>query len=205
MTLAQTNGGFIARLAQKLPPAKRRRFFQGVEALSRQRFVSLNAAGRGLAKNPAAGLSRIWRLATDKDLAQSLQTALTDHHLGSRRGRVWLNIDHTCLGDFTACVLAVQTSRGRAVPFWFQINRGRANAAIRPLLAALEDLAGQLEANPRLQPVLVGDRWFGTARLIDFCQGAGWRFVFCDQNGQDRRHPGRGDANRPDLPIRLPD
>ena len=178
MTLAQTHDTLLDGLAQKLPLAKRRRFFQGVEALSRGRFISLNAAGRGLAKNPAAGLSRIWRLATDKDLAASLQTALIDHHLGARSGRVWLNIDHTSLGNFTACVLAVQTGRGRAIPCFFQINPGSTNAAVRPLLLALEELASQLEANPRLRPVLVGDRWFGSQKLMDFCQGVGWGFVF---------------------------
>ena len=88
------------------------------------------------------------------------------------------NADHTQLGNFTVCVLAIQTGRGRAVPFWFQINQGRTNAAIRPLLAGLEELAAQLVANPRLQPVLVADRWFGSQKLMDFCQTAGWGFLF---------------------------
>ena len=178
MTLAQTHDTLPNQLAQKLPKGKQKRFHQGVEALSRQRFVSLNSAGRGLAANPDTGLSRVWRLATDKDLAQRLQASLIDHHLGSRSGRVWLNADHSQFGGFTVCVLAIQTGRGRAVPFWFQINRGRTNAAIRPLLAGLEELARQLATNPRLDVALVGDRWFGSAKLMDFCQQAGWGFLF---------------------------
>ena len=151
MTLAQPHDSLLDSLAQKLPPAKQRRFFQGVETLSRQRFIFLNAAGRGLAKNPATGLSRVWRLTGDKDLATSLQTALVDHHTGARSGRVWLNADHTQLGNFTVCAIALQTGRGRAIPLWLQINWGRTNAAIRPLLDGLEDLAVSLAANPRLQ------------------------------------------------------
>ena len=178
MTLAQSRDALIANLTLKLPKGKRRRFASGAEAFGGRRFVSLNAAGRSLAPREATGLSRVWRLSSDKALAQRLQKALVDHHLGSRAGRVWLNIDHSSFGDFTVCVIASQTGRGRAVPFWFQINKGKTNAAVRPLLAALEELAEQLRANPRLEPVLVGDRWFGSARLMDFCDRAGWSFVF---------------------------
>lgn len=178
MIKTQDHDTFFDQLAARLPRAKRRRFRNGVAALTCHWFISLNAAGRHLAARPATGLSRVWRLSTDRQLAGNLQQALVDQLLESRSGRVWLNIDHTKVGDFTVCVIAIQTGRGRAIPFWFQINRGGSNAAIRPLLAALEQLAGRLQSYPSLQPVLVADRWFGSSRMIDFCQTAGWGFVF---------------------------
>lgn len=178
MIKTQDHDTFFDQLAARLPRAKRRRFRHGVAALSQELFISLNAAGRGLADNQATGLSRVWRLARDSRLAANLQRAVVDQLLGSRSGRVWLNIDHTQIGDFTVCVAAIQTGRGRAIPCWFQINRGRSNAAIRPLLEALEQLVRQLQSYPRLQPVLVADRWFASGRMIGFCQQAGWGFVF---------------------------
>ena len=178
MTLAQAPGCLFDSLAKSLPKAKRRRFWSGVEALSLQPFVSLNAAGRALASREATGLSRVWRTVTDGQLAGHLQKALVDYHLAGRAGRVWLNIDHSCFGNFTVAAIAIQTKAGRAIPFWFQVNEGKTNAAIRPLLAALEDLSAVLAANPRLRPVLVADRWFGSRRLLTFCQTAGWQFLF---------------------------
>lgn len=162
--------GLVNRLAQGLPKRKRRRFLTGVLALSLQSFTSLNQVGRSLTDKAGTGLSRVGRLMADAELNSLLSKVLIKHLFKTLRGRVWLNIDHSTFSCLTVATVGLQTGAGRSLPFWFQINFGCSAARIKPLVAALPELIETIrEVNPKLEIVLVGDRWFGSETLMKFC------------------------------------
>ena len=109
----------------------------------------------------------------------AIETALLKLVFGRRKGWVRINIDHVTIGNFTIAVLALQTGRGRALPFWVQVNQGPRNAAIEPLIDKLTRLLDRLAGSyPKLRIRLVGDRWFASERLMRLCQDKGITFVF---------------------------
>lgn len=157
----------VQRLQQSyVSKAKARRFQCGVAALSLQEFCSLNAAGRKLSRNRWTGEARIRRAITDNELANQLQDLLVKEMFSRKSGYLYCSMDHSQFGPFCIAVLAVSARKGRAVPVWIQVNHSEA-ALIAPLLAALEQLFVELRRiAPRLNPVLVMDRWFASDKLF---------------------------------------
>lgn len=165
-TLQKLNQVVQTLTTQYIPRAKARRFLSGVQAFALTAFSSLNSAGRLLAPNRSTGENRIRRTVTDHQLTGLVQTLLLSEALGGRSGRVYCSLDHSQFGPFCIAVLAVSVRRGRAIPIWCQVSRSR-GALIAPLLAALAGLLGRARVQaPRLQPVLVMDRWFAGAKLF---------------------------------------
>ena len=65
------------------------------------------------------------------------------------------------------------------MPLWCQVNRGRNNAAARPLYRALSKMLKAIKGDcPELEVVIVGDRWFASLALINLCLKAGALFLF---------------------------
>jgi hypothetical protein len=149
-----------------IPKAKARRFITGVSRLSLQEFGSLNAAGRSIGLNRWTGENRIRRAITDDKLADQLQQLLVAEMFQNRSGYLYCSMDHSQFGPFCIAILAVSARKGRAIPIWVQVNLSEA-ALIKPLLTALEQLFVQLRRiAPKLNPVLVMDRWFASDKLF---------------------------------------
>jgi hypothetical protein len=167
MTTVQKIASAVKKLRQTyIPKAKARRFLLGIEQFSLSEFNSLNAAGRKLGLNRWTGENRIRRLVTDEELCTHLQRLLVSEALASHTGQWYCSLDHSQFGPFCIAILAVSHRKGRAIPMWCQVNISEAGLIV-PLLAALEELFVFLEANaPKLQMVLVMDRWFASDRLF---------------------------------------
>jgi DDE family transposase len=178
MSTVQKLAGAVQRLQQKhIPKAKARRFRLGVSALSLSEFSSLNAAGRRLGLNRWTGENRIRRLVTDVTLADQLQQLLVSEALASHAGYWYCSLDHSQFGPFCIAVLAISVRRGRAIPIWCQVNVSEAGL-IGPLVAALEELFTSLASRaPKLQLVLVMDRWFASDKLFTLFTGHGIHFI----------------------------
>lgn len=160
-----------------LPKAKARRFSLGVEQFSLREFDSLNAAGRQLGLNRWTGENRIRRLVSDTRLTDQLQQLLVSEVLASRTGRWYCSLDHSQFGPFCIAILAVSHRRGRAIPIWCQVNVSEAGL-IAPLLVALAELFQFLtDKAPRLQLVLVMDRWFASDKLFTLLTEHGVYFI----------------------------
>ena len=156
----------VKRLTKQLPKRSRRRFVSGIKVLSLTAFKSLNAAGRRLTTRQSTGQSRIHRLIKDTFLGYRISDLLIKLVFEKRKGRLWLNLDHAQIGNFTVAIIAVQTVKGRALPLWLQINSGRQNAASKPLLMPLKQFLEKLRFNyPKVEVCLVGDRWFAAEAL----------------------------------------
>ena len=168
----------VNQIARQLPKNKRRRYRTGL-AVFGGGFRSLNAAGRALAARSGTGSSRVYRLLGDLPLSDLIQAALLKISLAGKTGQLWLNLDHSQIGGFTVAVLALQTRRGRALPLWCQVNPGRNNAAGRPLYEQLAKTLQTIRGDyPDLEVVIVGDRWFASAAMIDLCRRAEASFLF---------------------------
>lgn len=167
MSTVQNIAAAVKRLGEAhIPKAKLRRFLTGVTSLSLQEFGSLNAAGRSLGLNRWTGENRIRRAITDSKLADQLQRLLVAETFQNRSGYLYCSMDHSQFGPFCIAVLAVSRRKGRAIPVWIQVNLSEA-ALIAPLLTALEQLFVELRRiAPKLNPVLVMDRWFASDRLF---------------------------------------
>jgi len=87
---------------------------------------------------------------------------------------LYCSLDHSQFGPFCIAVLAVSVRKGRALPFWVQVNASGA-ALMEPLLAALSSLASWIR--PDQQVVLVMDRWFCGPKLFDLIAGMNWYFI----------------------------
>lgn len=160
-----------------IPKAKARRFFLGVEQFSLSEFTSLNGAGRRLGLNRWTGENRIRRLATDEALADHLQRLLVSEALASHTGQWYCSLDHSQFGPFCIAILAVSHRKGRAIPIWCQVNVSEAGL-IAPLMAALEELFQFLaEHAPKLELVLVMDRWFASDKLFTLFTQYGVYFI----------------------------
>jgi len=160
-----------------VPRAKARRFALGVSSLSLSEFSSLNAAGRRLGLNRWTGENRIRRLVTDTKLTDHLQQLLVSEALAPRSGYWYCSLDHSQFGPFCIAILAVSHRKGRAIPIWCQVNVSEAGL-IRPLLIALQELFQFLaEKAPRLQLVLVMDRWFASDKLFKLFTQYGICFI----------------------------
>lgn len=157
--------------------AKARRFQCGVAALSLQEFCSLNVAGRKLSRNRWTGEARIRRTITDDRLADQLQHLLVTEMSQNRSGYLYCSMDHSQFGPFCIAILAVSVRKGRAIPIWIQVNLSEA-ALIAPLLIALEELFVELRRiAPKLNPVLVMDRWLASDRLLTLLEHHGIYFI----------------------------
>jgi hypothetical protein len=167
MTTLQKMATAVKRLRKTyIPKAKARRFYLGVEQFSLSEFNSLNGAGRRLGLNRWTGENRIRRLVTDEILATRLQRLLVSEALASHKGQWYCSLDHSQFGPFCIAILAVSHRKGRAIPIWCQVNVSEAGL-ITPLLAALQELFEFLHGHaPRLQLVLVMDRWFASDKLF---------------------------------------
>jgi hypothetical protein len=168
MSTVQKLSKAVQYLQQKhIPKAKARRFELGVQSFSLSEFSSLNAAGRKLGINRFTGENRIRRLVSDIGLAHRIQQLLVTESLVGKTGYWYCSLDHSQFGSFCIAVLAVSHRQGRAIPIWCQINVSEAGL-IMPLLAALEELFAYLaEHAPKLQLVLVMDRWFASDKLFE--------------------------------------
>jgi hypothetical protein len=178
VTTVQKIGAAVKQLREKhINYAKRHRFAAGVSQLSLAEFSSVNAAGRKLGGNRWTGESRLRRTVTDTSLANQLQQLLVNEALGSCSGYWYCSLDHSQFGSFCIAVLAVSHRKGRAIPIWCQVNVS-AGALITPLLVALEELFQLLtEVAPRLQLVLVMDRWFASDKLFALFERHGVYFI----------------------------
>lgn len=170
--------GIVHHLAKKhVTKGKARRFLLGVERFSLAEFSSLNAAGRSLGVNRWTGENRIRRAVTDNKLADQLQQLLVSEALTNRSSYVYCSLDHSQFGPFCIAVLAISVRKGRAIPIWCQVNKNEA-ALIGPLLVALEALFVSLVAvAPKLQLVLVMDRWFAADKLFKLFTAHGIYFI----------------------------
>ena len=170
----------LENLAEFIPDKYHFRLICGVLGISLQKYESINGNGCLLSDVdiPTTGISRL-RRAIDSDLLRDyLQVALAICLTSRRRGRIYLNIDHTKKGGFTVFMVSLQTRAGRSIPFWFQVNEGPKNQALSPLLAALDYLTYVIQKNnPNLEIVYVGDRWFGSQTMMEFCQERKVRYL----------------------------
>lgn len=167
MSTVQNLQAAVKRLGETyITKAKFRRFLTGATQLSLCEFASLNAAGRSIGLNRWTGENRIRRAITDHKLADQLQQILVVEMFRNRSGYLYCSMDHSQFGPFCIAVLAVSVRKGRAIPVWIQVNLSEA-ALIAPLLIALEQLFIELQRiAPKLNPVLVMDRWFASDKLF---------------------------------------
>jgi hypothetical protein len=178
MTTLQKMAAAVKRLRTTyVPSAKARRFSLGVEQFSLSEFTSLNTAGRRLGLNRWTGENRIRRAITDEALSVHLQRLLVSEALASHSGQWYCSLDHSQFGPFCIAILAVSHRKGRAIPSWCQVNISEAGL-IAPLIVALEELFQFLRSNaPRLQFVLVMDRWFASDKLFSLFEHYGIYFI----------------------------
>ena len=172
-------------IANQLTPKQQAGFKVGVRALSLRRIVSLNHAGRFIEKDPRrkpSGMCRIHRLVADTKLADQLQEVLIQRvMLNQSRGKalVNINLDHSQVGNFTVAFAAKQTRSSRGMPFWAQVNEGFNNAVIAPLVDELQALIDKLKTcSLGVEICLVGDRWFGSHRLMELAEKNKVFFLF---------------------------
>lgn len=160
-----------------IPRAKSRRFLSGVQTLSLQEFSSLNRAGRQLSVNRLSGETRMRRVVTDRLLSQQIRSLIIKEVFSDWNGYAYCSLDHSQFGPFCIAVLALSQRKGRAIPIWCQVNVSVAGL-VAPLIVALEELFGLLSAiSPRLELVLVMDRWFASDRLMTLIINHGHYFI----------------------------
>lgn len=169
----------VQHLLTGVPPRLRHRVSCGIQAFSLQELVSVNSNGRSLARNRKTGESRAYRVLHDpRTVPHLLDLILT---LVPQGKRLWVSLDHSQFGPFCIAVLAVSSRRGRAIPFWCQVNLGE-SGLMAPLLGALRELASQL--SPGAELVLVMDRWFCGKRLFELVLDQGWCFICRSKYGR---------------------
>jgi hypothetical protein len=190
MSTVQNLQAAVKRLGEAyITKAKLRRFLTGTSQLSLQEFASLNAAGRSIGLNRWTGENRIRRAITDDKLADQLQRLLVAEMFLNRSGYLYCSMDHSQFGPFCVAVLAVSARKGRAIPVWIQVNLSEA-ALIKPLLTALEQLFVELRRiAPKLNPVLVMDRWFASDRLFKLLTQYGIFFIARTKSDKQIRLP----------------
>ena len=167
------------QIKEELPPKKRLRFEAGLMTISLNRHTSINELGRRLSPESInTGISRLRRALGDGQLIDRLQGILIKRVLGSARGQnIYVNLDHSNFGANTVACFALQTSQGRSIPFIIQANKGQNNAAITPLIEAIELLLETVPAKIRPKLVLTMDRWFGSERIMKLLDGKGVGFI----------------------------
>lgn len=178
MSTVQKLSKAVQYLRQKhITKAKARRFELGVQSFSLSEFSSLNAAGRKLGINRFTGENRIRRVVSDTSLSYSIQRLLVAESLADKTGYWYCSLDHSQFGSFCIAILAVSHRHGRAIPIWCQVNVSEAGL-ITPLLDALDELFEYLAKHaPKLQLVLVMDRWFASDKLFKLFGLYGVHFI----------------------------
>ena len=171
----------VNKFEAQLPKNKRRRFRTGMEVLTTKKYSSLNEVIRTLdSKATTSALqSRVLRLLDDLGLILMLEKLLIKAILLGTEGRIYLNLDHTQIGNFTVASISLQVGLKRGLPLFWQINEGSRNPAMKPILEELPSILDFiLETNPRLKPVIVGDRFFASYKLMKLLISRGTEFIF---------------------------
>ena len=171
----------VNKFEAQLPKNKRLRFRTGMEVLTTKKYSSLNEVIRTLnSKATASALqSRVLRLLNDLALILMLEKLLIKAIILESKGRIFLNLDHTQIGNFTVASISLQIGMSRGLPLFWQINEGPRNPAMKPILEELPALLDfMLDINPDLKPVIVGDRFFASCELMKLINDEGVEFIF---------------------------
>lgn len=171
----------VKQMEAELPPNKKLKFRTGMELLTTKQYSSLNETIRTLdSKASISALqSRLLRLLQSDELASMMQKILIESVLSEAQDRIFLNLDHTQIGNFTTASVSLQIDLSRGLPVWWQINEGSRNPAMKPLLETLPTvLETILEIKPLLELVIVGDRFFASYKLMKLIDDEGFEFIF---------------------------
>lgn len=171
-TLQKIRENIHNRVQSQVKVRLQHRTMCGIQAFSLQELTSINANGRSLAANRKTGESRSYRALHDSRIVPNVFRLILNILPSSQN--LYCSLDHSQFGPFCIAVLAVSFRKGRAIPFWCQVNVSEAGL-MKPLLVALEELAGQISPEQKL--ILVMDRWFCGKNLLSLIQSKGWYFI----------------------------
>lgn len=116
--LLETVRFFNSKIIPQVGKRHKKLFSFGFQALSLQDFVSLNSNARSIITNRSTAESKIFRLVSNENIAESFsRIAPTLGFLG--RGDV-INVDFSSFCGFEVLTFAKQTILGRAIPLYFQ-------------------------------------------------------------------------------------
>ena len=170
----------VKAIEARLPKNKRLRFRTGMEVFTTKKYSSINEIIRSInfKVTTSAIQSRVLRLLQDLALMLIMEKMLIESVLFGVQDRIFLNLDHTQIGNFTVASLSLQIGLKRGLPLWWQINKGSRNPSMKPLIKKLPlVLKFILKIKPASEIVIVGDRFFASYELMDLLDNEGIYFI----------------------------
>jgi hypothetical protein len=121
--------------------------------------------------------------------------------LSARGETVVLQIDQSHINDMNEVLMLSVRLRKRAVPVAWRVRSTQGNIGINVQKELLDSVRAWLPEDVCV--MLAGDRFYGTAQLIDWCQKAGWSYRIRLKGNLTLRHEG-GELTTGEVATRIP-
>ena len=94
----------------------------------------------------------------------------------SQKTAVVFMIDQSTIGRGFECLMLSARLGNRAVPLAWQVRKTQGNIGFEVQKDLLKSIVTSLPSN--LNIVLMGDRFYGTGKMIELCESFGWHYRF---------------------------
>ena len=108
--------------------------------------------------------------------------------LAAQGQTIVLMLDQSKLNDFNEVLMVSVRIAERALPVAWRVRRTKGNIGFATQEELLKEVRGWLA--PETAVMLAADRFYGTAKLIGWCQEAGWGYRICLKGNLTLGHDG---------------